>query len=402
MLGILAGTAFGIGLGTASGLTPGVHANTMAGLLLAVQGLLLPLFGLETVAVAMFAALVTHTFLDIIPSTFLGIPDPDTALSVLPAHALCLSGKGEEAVRVSALGSAYASLIALPLSFVFILLLPSVQPYIDWGIGLVLLLAGGLLIVYSDSPSWSLAVFLVSGALGVFSFHYAFLGWHTAGMSSVLMPLLSGLFGISVLLSASDGTIPEQHWDGHSQSMRTLVRHTGIGAVAGACVGWLPGLSNATANAVLQAAVSADHDPRGYIVATSAANTANAFLSLAALFALSRMRNGVMTALASQDLPGIDVLLLGGTVAALCAYLLTVRLSRFARKFNGVPVRRLSIAVIALIVALTVILCGPFGLCILALATAVGSVPPLANVRRVACMGAVMIPVMLFSFGIPV
>jgi putative membrane protein len=39
-------------------------------------------------------------------------------------------------------------------------------------------------------------------------------------------------------------------------------------------------------------------------------------------------------------------------------------------------------------------------LCILLLATAVGLVPHLVNVPRMYCMGAIMVPVMLFSFGI--
>jgi TctA family transporter len=42
---------------------------------------------------------------------------------------------------------------------------------------------------------------------------------------------------------------------------------------------------------------------------------------------------------------------------------------------------------------------GPVRLLVLALATAVGLVPPLANVRRVHAMGAIMLPVMAWSFG---
>jgi len=95
MFEFLAGVAFGIILGMVSGLVPGLHANTMAGILLGMQALLLPYFGPLALAAVMFSALITHTFLDSIPSTFLGIPDADTALSVLPAHALCLDGKGE-------------------------------------------------------------------------------------------------------------------------------------------------------------------------------------------------------------------------------------------------------------------------------------------------------------------
>jgi putative membrane protein len=395
------GVGLGVALGLISGLIPGVHVNTMAGVLLASQGLLLSFLGYDMVAAAMFAALITHTFLDIIPSTFLGVPDADTALSVLPAHSLCLEGKGEEAVRISALGSAVAVGAAMPLFLIFFFILPAVQPAIDWAIGIILIAVAGLLIVYSDSPEWSCALFVVSGFLGLFAFHYAWLSWHTLGTSSLLMPLLSGLFGVSVLLTASHGSMPDQHFSGIGMDHRSIIRHSVIGTVAGSVVGWLPGLSNATANALLSLGISYDDERRGYIVATSAANTANAFLALAALFSLSRMRNGVMVALAAGDLPPVEGLLLAGAGAALIAYLLTVRLSRCAKLFNGINIRKTSYAVIAGVVLISFVLCGPFGLFILGCATVLGCVPHLVNVRRVTCMGAVMVPVIVMSYGIP-
>ncbi|NLB01356.1 MAG: hypothetical protein GX837_10475, partial [Methanomicrobiales archaeon] len=48
---------------------------------------------------------------------------------------------------------------------------------------------------------------------------------------------------------------------------------------------------------------------------------------------------------------------------------------------------------------LSLFLCGPFGGLVLVLATAVGYVPSLVNIRRVYCMGAIMVPVMAYSFG---
>jgi hypothetical protein len=92
MLDILLGTLLGIILGTVSGIIPGVHSNTLAGTLLSLQVTLLALLGPVALACAMFAALITHTFVDAIPSTFLGVPDADTSLSVLPSHASVSKG----------------------------------------------------------------------------------------------------------------------------------------------------------------------------------------------------------------------------------------------------------------------------------------------------------------------
>ena len=401
MIEILLGTLFGVMLGTISGIIPGVHANTLAGVLLSVQVALLSFFGPLVLAGAMFAALITHTFVDSLPSTFLGIPDAETSLAVLPAHALCLEGNGEEAVRIAALGSACAMVIAVPLSLICFFLLPALQPYFDWWIGILLIATMGYMIVTSECPGWALALFCVSGILGIFSLRYAFISWHTlAGSSAILMPLLTGLFGISVLLTASQGTLPEQHFRGIRMEDRTIMKYSALGTVAGVAVGWLPGLSTASANGVLASLIGYEKNRRTYILATSAANTSNAFIGLAALFALSRMRNGVMVAISELPLPTMGELTVIGVLAACAAYGITVVLSRSASRLNGIDGKLLNRAVITFIVILCMILTGPFGVIILILATALGLVPNLVNVPRVFCMGAIMVPVILYSFGI--
>jgi putative membrane protein len=401
MIEILLGTLIGVLLGTISGIIPGVHANTLAGVLLSLQVALLSFFSPLVLAGAMFAALITHTFVDSIPSTFLGIPDADTSLAVLPAHALCLEGNGEEAVRIAALGSACAMVIAIPLSIICFFLLPALQPYFDWWIGILLIATMGYMIVTSECPGWALALFCVSGILGVFSLRYAFISWHTlAGSSAILMPLLTGLFGISVLITASQGTMPEQHFRGIRMEDRNIMKYSALGTVAGVAVGWLPGLSTASANSVLASFIGYEKNRRTYILATSAANTSNAFIGLAALFALSRMRNGVMVAISELPLPTMSELTVIGVLAACAAYGITVVLSRSASRLNGIDGRLLNPAVIAFIIILCIILTGPFGVVILILATALGLVPHLVNIPRVFCMGAIIVPVILYSFGV--
>ena len=357
------------------------------------------MLGEEALAAAMFAALITHSFLDNIPTTFLGVPEAETALAVLPAHALCLEGRGEEAVRCSALGSALAMTFAVPLSLACVLLLPPLQPALDWGIGILLVAVVGYMILSDDSPSWAFAIFAVSGALGLFALRYGFLAWHPLGGDAIFLPLLSGLFGLPVLLTASHGPVPEQRFSGISIPTAVLARHSLLGTFAGLLVGWLPGLSNATANGLLDAAVGYDRDRRGFIVATSAANTANSFIGLAALFAIGRARSGVLAAMSGLALPSMARLMVVGLAAAIAGFLLTVRLASSARHLARVDGRVLNLAVVGLLVLLSAALAGPFGLLVLALATAVGLVPPLVNVRRVHAMGAIMLPVMAWSFG---
>src|SRR5512136_2344641 len=104
----------------------------------------------------------------------------------------------------------------------------------------------------------------------------------------------------------------------------TIMKSSLLGTIAGVAVGWLPGLSTACANGVLASMIGYDKDRRAYILATNAANTANAFIGLAALFALSRMRNGVMAALSELSMPSMSELMVAGVLSAAAAYVITI------------------------------------------------------------------------------
>ena len=415
----------GIILGTISGLIPGIHSNTAAGLILSAGTGIFAVYGETGLAVCMVAVLIVHTFLDIVPGTFFGVPDADTALSVLPAHRLCLLGHGEEAVRLSAVGSAYGTVFGLAILSVFLLVLPAIQDMIDWWSGIILIIVAGVLIVWSESPEWSFAVFSLSGILGVFAFEYSWLcvpltDAISPSSASVLMPLLTGLFGISVLIFSKKGSMPPQTFDGLHIERRSILKCSLIGTFAGSVVGWLPGLSNASANAVIASFVRFDEPQscesesdsdggpdgrlegsRGYIIAASAANTANAFISIGAFYAIMRMRNGVMAAFSHlKEIPDLTFVILAAVTAAISGYILTIGFSKAGRIFSDINVRSLSVAVIVFMTAITLLFTGIFGLFILILASVVGSLTQIIDIRRVPCIGAVMIPVILFSFGI--
>ena len=404
MLSLLLGTLAGVILGTLSGLIPGLHTNTFAAAISAASVPLALVFGADGICCLLISCMIVHTFLDAVPSTFIGVPDADTVLSVLPAHQLYLSGKGEEAVRLSALGSLWGFVYAIPLFAAFYFVLPMFQTEIDWAIGLVILTAAGLLIVFSKTPFWALLMFLVSGLLGVFSMRFSYFSFGVFGAGEVLLPLLTGLFGIPVLLHAlrANPAYAEQSFSGIFVSKKETAVNTIKGTFAGAIVGWLPGFSSGTANALLAFHRSGDYElnPRGYLLSTSAANTANAVLGLAALYAVGRMRSGALAAVAEFPLPNIFMLLAAAGASAAAAYMLTVLFSKTGKYIAKVNQKMLSTSVLTFLIILTAVFCGPFGLMILILSTAVGWIPAKLGIPRLYCMGAIMLPVMLFSFGL--
>ena len=92
-------------LGVFTGLTPGVHINLISLLLLSLSPFFLTFLSPLLLAVVIISMSITHTFLDVIPSTYLGAPNEDTALSVLPNHRLLLEGNGYHAVKLATIGS---------------------------------------------------------------------------------------------------------------------------------------------------------------------------------------------------------------------------------------------------------------------------------------------------------
>lgn len=396
----MVGMGFGILCGLASGLLPGIHTNTMAVLLAGWSFWLLPVIGPAGIAAALVSTLITHSFIEIIPAAFLGVPEDGTALSVLPAHALTLAGKGEEAIRISALGSLLGIVAGIPLSLGAYLLLPGIQGLIDWWTGLLLVLILGFFIVCSGSPGWSLGLFLVSGMLGLFAFRYEYLVWHGTGDGAVLMPLLTGMFGLPLLLLATEGVIPRQLHTVPSLHLKDITAGTISGTAAGLIVGWLPGLSNATANGVIASFIPEEDGGRRFLLATGAAASANAVMGIAALYGIGRMRSGVMAALAAVEHPSLLLILTILAASGAIAYLLAVGLSRYASCLSGVNARLLSHIVFIALVVLCGALTGPFGAGILFLSMLIGLVPELVQVSRVSCIGVVTIPVILYSFGI--
>ena len=165
MIGIIAGTVAGVFLGIISGLFPGVHLNTLAASLLGMQAFLLPVIGVEALVATMFAALITHTFLDSIPSTFLGIPDPDTALQSPVPHALPRRKRAgsRQDCRTRQYLCSYSVYTAV--DTILSSSLPPLQPYIDWWMGIVLIAVVGYLVIECESPGWALMIFGISGLI---------------------------------------------------------------------------------------------------------------------------------------------------------------------------------------------------------------------------------------------
>jgi putative membrane protein len=393
----LAFVAGGIALGTASGLVPGLHANNMAlllaGLAPSIPGP--PLY----VGMAMLAAGVVHTFLEIVPTLALGVPDPATAVAALPGHRLVLEGRGREALRLSALGSGAAVLLAAPLAVPVTRAMAALWPILRANLSVVLLGVVGVLLLTERG--------VVSMVVGAFAFlTSAMLGIATLDLSpeaplaagGVLAPLFAGLFGAPVLIDAIDGDgVPPQDDAAVALSKGGLAGLSGLGTVAGAVVGYVPAVSSAVAATLALVAVPGRYGARGFVVTTSGVNTATSVFALFALVALGAPRTGVLVAVESAGVPlSVPHLLAAVALAAAAGFGLVVTLGdRYLLAVGRLDPAWLSVAVLVGLAVVGYLFAGYVGVGCYVAATVIGLVPARFRARRVHLMGVLIGPILV-------
>jgi putative membrane protein len=385
----------GVCLGIVSGLTPGVHANAFA-LLLAAGAPALPGPALA-VGAAMLAAGVVHTFLDVVPALALGVPDPSMAASALPGHRLVLAGRGREALRLSALGSLAGALAAVPLAVPLTRAAAALAPALDRHLPLVLGAVAAYLVATESSVRAALAgvvAFALSAGLGA-----VVLGLEPSGLlpvGSLLAPLFAGLFGAPVLVDAARGSgdLPAQDEAALSLPRPALGLTAGAGALTGALVAYVPGVSAGVAATLALPAAPSSHRARGFLVAQSGANTATATFALFAFAGLGETRTGVTVALDTAGVPpalGTLVPVVALAAAAGATLVVTVG-DRYLRAVGRVDGARLAAGVLVGLAVLAGLFAGPVGVGVYLVAGVVGLVPVRLGARRVHLMGALLGP----------
>ncbi|WP_094228484.1 tripartite tricarboxylate transporter permease [Methanolobus psychrotolerans] len=423
-------------LGIISGLVPGIHTNNFALILLAFSPFLSD-NGLPVVCVAamILSNAVSHTFHDIIPSIFLGAPGEDTALAVLPGHTLLLEGQGTQAVRLSALGSAgsviFSLFTAIPLSLLFVKSYSIIQE----NMALILIFVVFVMVmtekgeyIHAEGRQkvwrkrvFAIVLFSMSGLLGLFAFRMEYMAipainW---GQGSILLPLLSGLFGASQLIISlfSDPVIPAQYDSKPDLERKKILRGLLTGSIFGSIVAWLPGVSSSIATVfarlfVKQEKKSSSYEPKTdkallssskeFIVSISGVNTSNAIFGLMALAFLGKTRSGAMVAI--DELIGGISLEIPIVVLFLCAILLTSLLSYFSTIYLGDNIHhvledldypKLCYGIIAFLAVMVLLSTGLFGLLVFMIAIPIGMLAPFLGVKKSHAMGVILLPVIM-------
>lgn len=397
--GLVLWLLMGVGAGVITGLLPSLHPNTVLFISLPFYlGSDLPALLFLSFAVGLS---VTHTFLDFIPSILLGAPDPGTALSILPGHRYMLQGKAYQAIKLTVFGGVFASLIALALlPFLFFLLPPLyhlISPHLHWL--LVVLLA---YLLYGEQGRWkqfySLFILLVAGLLGVGVFSS-----HLANQNYILFSVFSGLFGVPTLIIScrSERDVPPQSLDIHIDVKRNF-KASCYGFVSGLLSGLLPGFGSSQSAFLVRRLKK--FPLRDFITALGGINTTNILFSVLALYLIGKPRSGA--ALIVRDILtefnfhhvllvlGLSIFTLA--IAAPLTLVLAAKAIKLVRTFDY---NKLAYLVLAVIVAGSLLLNGLFGLLVLVTSSGIGFSALFLGVRRGYCMGALLIPTILYYAG---
>ena len=384
----------GICAGIFTGLFPGIHINLLALLLFIFSSFFLKFTSEIVLATFIISMSITHVFLDFIPSIFLGAPDENTALSVLPGHRMLTKGEAYCAIKLTTIGAFFGILIAIALTPFFIVTAPAFYPYLIKIMAFLLIAIVVFSILQEKKKIWALFIFVLSGILG-------FSTLNMTVIRQALFPLFSGLFGTSLLTLSfmQNVRIPKQKIKKIKINKRESVKTLSLGIIASSLVAFLPGVG--AAQAATMASVLKKLNEKMFLLLLGAVNTITMLLSFVALYAIQKPRSGVAV-FAGKFLPFFNfqqllVLLAATLMAASISVFLSLFFARiFSKIIIKVNYKWLSFFVIVLIIFLSLVLSGPVSLLILLAGTAIGITTSLIGIRKINMMGSLLLPVILY------
>lgn len=388
---LLIALSIGIIFGTFTGLSPGIHINLVAAFLVSISSILLRFTEPIYLVVFIVAMGIAHTFIDFIPSIFLGAPEEDTALSILPAHQLLIEGRGYEAVKLSSYGSLFAIPVIIILLPIFIFLLQEVEDTLILVIPYILIISTIFIILKDKNKLNSLIVFILSGFLGIAALNSA--------IKDPLLPMLTGLFGLSSLIVSLKlkSKIPLQQTK-IKINKRELISPALASFIYAPLCSVIPGVGSSQAATLSSTLIESTN--KKFIVLLGATNTIVLGLSFVVLYSISKSRTGV-AAITNQIIPNITfnnlliilaVIIFSGIISFFIALFIG---KLFAVNISKINYQKLSIGVIIFLSIITLLISSLTGLFLLLVSTILGLYCLNSGVKRINLMGCLVLPTII-------
>jgi len=390
----------GLIAGTFTGLFPGIHVNLVAVFLLSLTPKLLNYTSPLSLAIFIVVISITHSFLDFIPSIFLGAPDEESFLSILPGHELLKEGKGYEAVVLTLYGSLVALIIIIIFIPVFIYILPSIQDAISSIIPFILIFISFFLIFREENFLSSIIIFLLAGFLGIITFNLP--------VKEPLLPLLTGLFGSSALiisLKNKSQKIQKQiilPLKKIKLEKKQILKSSLVASLTAPICSFLPGIGSGHAATI--ASEITKQDRRSFLFLLGIINTIVIALSFIAVYSINKTRSGaavavkeILKSISSKDLTAIIMAII---ISGILSFILGIKMAKIAAaSINKINYRTLSIITLSILFIINLLFTNLIGILILLTATSLGIFAILSNSRRINLMAALLLPAIIFYLG---
>jgi putative membrane protein len=397
MLELFIAFSFGVLLGIIAGLLPGLHPNNTVPIVLGLSFL----FGPLPTAIILVSSGVVNSFVNFIPSILLGAPEDSTVLGVLPGHKLLLQGRGYEAIKLCTTGCFGGILFSIASLPFFALSIPTIynfiRPYVHWALIFVV-----LYMIMSEKGRYkvySSFVFILSGLLGLIVLNNF--------SNNMLFPLLTGLFGLPMLLLSifEKTNLPEAFsFDEEKIETKNIFSCIGVGSLAGIIAGLLPGVGSTQSTILTQQAFQRKRDERSFLVSIGAITSSDIVYSILALWLIGNPRSGIAVGISNLLEVGFKEVIIFISfilISAAVATIITLKLTKFALRFlKKINYQKLCIATSTFLIVLTIIFSGLVGILVLITSIAIGMIPNKISIKRTHMMGCLLVPTILFFMGI--
>ena len=275
--------------GTFTGLLPGIHPNT----LIPISFLILPYIGSQNYVCFLIGMVITHYFINYIPSAFIGVPDDETAVSVLPLHNLTLKGYGYEGVILCGFGGFVGIIISL---FVLFLLYSinldlhgayqSFKPFIPY----VLISLLFITVIFSKNRFWSIVIIILSGFFGIEALY------NHPSINNILTAIFTGMFGIPLLLENLKTDKINHQIITFPDLNLSILKSAFAGTIGGFIRIFLPAIGGAQINFFLSNIIR-ENDIKNFLVSQRAITLSNEVFSILALLLIGYGRSGTAVAI---------------------------------------------------------------------------------------------------------
>ncbi len=393
MIELLMWILIGCVLGIFTGMIPGIHVNTIA-----LISLLVFSNGNLFIVTMITAMAIVHTFVDFIPSIFLGAPDTESFLSVLPGHEMLLKGEGIKAVKLTVFGGILTGLLcclSVPFFLIFVSkIFETLKTIIPFFLGFVII----TIFLVEKRKFSALITIVLSALLGILVLRESFI-------SNSLFALVTGFFGVSTIIASVEQNpiIPEQKNSEYKLDSFKIIETTFISFVGGSIVALMPGIGSGQA-AVMISKFIGKMKKESFLLILGGINTANMLMSFVVMLAIGKTRTGaaaVIKQLIKIEQKHIYLFIGIAMISIFVGSFSTIKIAKFfGKKIHKLPYKKINYSLIFSLSILVLCFSGLIGFMCFTSATGIGLFAILSKVKRINCMSFLIMPTILFYLGL--